>query len=214
MPVQVITPPAPIVLPGEIPGDHASDDAKIAAMIAAVTEDIDGPGGWLGRSLGMQTLELTLPYAASDCPQKPFPPREIPLPYLPVIVGSVSIKYLDRNDLEQSVDPANYRVVNNAVRFNSGFVFPAVAEAPDAIRVRYDAGYDGDGRNGPVPARAKQTIILCVQDLMRMQANDLAVSVEMVEGVGRTYYLDQSKVGAIVQQACERLLARLWVPAL
>jgi len=214
MPVQVITPPAPIVTPADIPGSHAADDAKIAAMIAAVTEDIDGPGGWLGRSLGRQTLELTLGHADKDCSLKPFPPREISLPYLPIITNAVTVKYLDLDEAVQTVDPANYKVFDDTVWFNSSFVFPAVADAPDAIRVRYDAGYGGSGGNGAVPERARQTIILCVQDLMRLQASDFAVRSETVEGVGATNYLDQDRVSAIVEKTCERLLARLWVPVL
>ncbi|NTG20009.1 hypothetical protein G6L00_06075 [Agrobacterium rhizogenes] len=214
MPVQVITPPAPIVTPADIPGNHAADDSKIAAMIAAVTEDIDGPGGWLGRSLGKQTLELTLGHADKDCPLKPFPPREISLRYIPVIADAVTVKYLDLDEAVQTVDPANYKVFDDAVWFNSDFVFPAVADAPDAIRIRYDAGYGGSGNNGAVPERAKQTIILCVQDLMRLQASDFAVRSETVEGVGSTNYLDQDRVSAIVEKTCERLLARLWVPIL
>ncbi|MGY5812009.1 hypothetical protein ACXHXG_30455 [Rhizobium sp. LEGMi198b] len=214
MPVQVITPPAPIVTPADIPGSHAADDPAIAAMIAAVTEDIDGPGGWLGRSLGKQTLELSLSSERPDCSPRSFPPSMVKLPYLPVITDAVSVKYLDRDDTVQTVDPSDYKVFDDAVWFNPEFVFPAVAAAPDAIRIRYDAGYDGDGRNGPVPARAKQTIILCVQDLMRLQASNFAVRSETVEGVGATNYLDQDRVSAIVESACERLLARLWVPVL
>ncbi|MFB2562433.1 hypothetical protein [Rhizobium sp. IMFF44] len=214
MPVQVITPPAPIVTPADIPGDHVADDAKIAAMIAAVTEDIDGPGGWLGRSLGKQTLELTLAHPDRECSPKPFPPRKISLPYLPVIADAVTVSYLDLNEVVQAVAPASYKVFDNAVWFDQAFVFPPVASAPDAIRIRYDAGYDGDGRNGAVPERARQTIILCVQDLMRLQASDFAVRSETVEGIGSTNYLDQDRVSAIVEKTCERLLARLWVPVL
>ncbi|MBB3288163.1 MULTISPECIES: hypothetical protein [unclassified Rhizobium] len=213
MPVQVITPPAPIVTPADIPGGHAADDATIVAMIAAVTEDIDGPGGWLGRSLGKQTLELTLG-RPKDCSAKSFPSRAIALPYLPVIANAVTVKYLDLDLAVQTVDPVSYKVFDDAVWFNSDFIFPAVADAPDAIRIRYDAGYGGSTGNGSVPERARQTIILCVQDLMRLQASDFAVRSETVEGVGATNYLDQDRVSAIVEKTCERLLARLWVPVL
>jgi len=56
---RVITPPQPIVTPAAIAGGHAPTDAAVASMIAAVTEEIDGPTGWLGRSLGPQTIEAT-----------------------------------------------------------------------------------------------------------------------------------------------------------
>lgn len=42
---RVVVPPAPILTPADVPGSHASDDARVAALIAAATEELDGPTG-------------------------------------------------------------------------------------------------------------------------------------------------------------------------
>lgn len=206
MSVRVITPPSPIVTPADIAGSHAEDDAAVAAMIHAVTEEIDGPGGWLGRSLGPQTLELTL---------SGFGGRNIGLP-LPPYIGQATVKYLGHANVEQTVTAANYRVVDNRVWFVHDFTFPATACEPDAVRIRYEAGYNGagDGKTGAVPERARQAIILAVQDMIRAGGTMPGLRSETVEGVGSWAYLDADKVTAIVERTCDRLLSTLRIYSL
>ncbi len=59
--LRVIDPPAPLVtlerVKAHLRVDGAEEDDLIAVYIAAAQATIDGPGGWLGRALGRQTIE-------------------------------------------------------------------------------------------------------------------------------------------------------------
>jgi len=209
MTVRVVTPPAPIVAPGDIAGSHSSSDPKMAALIQAVTEEIDGPTGWLGRSLGAQTLELTLPGFSCG--------RNFALPFKPII-GIVSVTYLGADGVEQTVPQASYRLANERLWFAAGFAFPATACAPDAVRVRYKAGYNGTSgaevgevQTGPIPERARQAIIISVQQMKALGAENLFLRSEEVEGVGTRQWTVSEQAGQIVRQASERLLSTLRV---
>src|SRR5690606_38610874 len=117
MTIRVIVPPAPIVTAGDIPGDHAADDAMVAAIIAAAQESIDGPTGWLGRSLGEQTLE----YYGNCLPCR--------LPLRPIIeVEAVTV------DGETVALPV--------WRDDGTLTWPAGARGGDVV-ITYRAGYNG-----------------------------------------------------------------------
>lgn len=201
--LRVITPPAPIVVPADIAGSHAEDDAKVAVAIAAVTEEIDGPGGWLGRAIGPQTLELR----GWQC----FASREFPLPR-PPLIGAVVVKYLDRNFVERTLAADNYevRLASNSIRLKSGASWPTIGNDPEAVRIQYQAGYNNvavaDGGTGPVPARIKQAIVVMVQDLITTKAENLFLRSEEVEGIGSRQYTVSDQAGAIIQRTADRLL--------
>ncbi|HTM78592.1 MAG TPA: hypothetical protein VL133_13305 [Devosia sp.] len=197
MTVRVITGPAPIVTPADVPGGHAADDAQITALIAAVQAGIDGPTGWLGRALGEQTLELT---------RAGFH-RSIRLPYLPVseIVG---VKYRDADGVEQTVDIAGYRRAADTAVFAPSFAFPATQCSDDAVTIQYKAGYAANA----VPASAKQAVILGVQHLSAMTSDqNLYLRSEEVEGVGTFTYTVSEAAGLVVKAATEMLLGPLRV---
>ncbi len=144
MTVRVIVPPEPIVTPGDINGDHAAGDEMVAAIIAAAQESIDGPTGWLGRSLGVQTLE----YRGNCLPCR--------LPLRPIIeVQAVTV------DGEAATLPA--------WREDGTLTWPASARGGDVV-ITYRAGYNStmvaEGGTGDVPERARHAIILMVQGLM------------------------------------------------
>lgn len=205
MTVRVINPPEPIVTPADIAGSHSADDAAVAAMIQAVTEQIDGPDGWLGRALGPQTLMLTRP---AFC-------EWITLPCRPII-GEVVITYLDAEESEQALDDGEYRVIGHRLYFRGGFEAPTVMRAPDAVRIQYQAGYNGedatqDGGTGPVPERARQAIIMSVQHMMSLNTPNLFLRSDEVVGVGTKQYTVSEVAGKIISDTCDRLLAGLRV---
>lgn len=187
IPVIVVSPADPIVLPQQIRGG-TSGDAVLAAMIAAVTRSIAAPTGWLGRSLGEQTLLWT-----GSC----FPER---LPYRP-IVEVVSVEYTAPGGTTGTVDPADYRLVADRLIGE----WPAVANEPDAVRVTYVAGYE------EVPDEAVQAIILGAQYLRDLRAADGLIRSETVEGLGSTTYVVSDEAGSAVRRATEALLAGLTV---
>ena len=201
----VIEPPLPFVTPADIAGDHSPDDGAVAAMIEAVTEDIDGPSGWLGRCLGPQVLEQ------QQCDFSDLRIR------FPPVVEIVSIEFVDRQGTVWFIPPENYRLVRSSVqpevRGAPNFHWPTdLSTDPDAVRIRFKAGYDGSDGVGEIPKRARQAIILATQQLLTTLGPSANVRSEDVEGVGTTQYLDADKVAAVVQLATESLLSTLRIP--
>ena len=158
MRVVVITEP-PVVLTLDDAKEHLSvdaddthDDDKIEAFVAAATAHVAGVDGWLGRSLGKQTLEARL------CGFSTW----IKLPYGPVL-SVMSIKYDDAEGIEQTLDPSQYSVHGDMICRAANVSWPAVASGPESVRVQYEAGY----ADGKVPTPIIQAIKLMVGDFYR-----------------------------------------------
>lgn len=206
MRVRVIVPPEPIVTPDEIAGSHAGDDATVAGLIAAVTATIDGPGGWVGRAFGVQTLEAVLDSWPSCFLRLPYPP----------IIGAVSVIYLDADAVENAVDEADYSVTDGMLLFRTGWSAPSVGSFPSRIRIRYEAGYDGtavaDGGTGDLDARVKQAIVVSVQHLKStMSMENMFLRSKEIPDVGTWQFTVSDQAAALVRQTAERLLDGLVV---
>jgi len=154
----VVTPPAPFVAIADVRqhlrlGDDDSQDALVSAYIAAACESIDGPLTWLGRAIGMQTIEARLP-AAGSCIRLPGK----------TVNELVSIAYLDAAGAEQSADIAGFDLLG-ADLFVPGSLWPWAAgiSHPEGVRIRYKAGYQPDR----VPAPIKVAVMLMVGDLFQ-----------------------------------------------
>ncbi|MFN3584840.1 head-tail connector protein [Phenylobacterium sp.] len=153
--VSVVTAPQPVVelveAKDHLRVDHDDSDDLIAAYVQAATAHIDGPDGWLGRALGVQTLEARL---------DAFPCGElIALPYRP-LTEIVSIKYDDGDGAERTVDADLYTLDPAGALLAYGAAWPVARTRRGAVRVRYVAGY----ANG-IPAPIKAAILLMVGDL-------------------------------------------------
>lgn len=80
MNIFVVTPSDPVVTLDEAKRhlriEHVDDDAYVTDLVAVATAWLDGPEGWLGRSLGDQVLEaafpLSLPVEGRRYPLPPF----------------------------------------------------------------------------------------------------------------------------------------------
>lgn len=159
MRVLVITPPAPLVTWADadahlrLSGDE-TDRLYVEGLIAAATAHIDGPEGWLGRALGVQTLEARFSAAASS--------RFLRLPY-PPFLEFVSGLYVDELGVEQELVAEDLEVLGSDLSAVSG-VFPWSGRPlrREAVRVRYKAGYP----NG-VPAPIRVAILMMVGDMYR-----------------------------------------------
>lgn len=164
MSVVVVTPPADPLLGLDLVKQHLrvdgdGDDALIGAYIDAACAHIDGPGGWLGRAIGVQTLELR-----THC----FGWPGLALPY-PPLISVESVKYIDSEGAEQTADPGVYTYAADALRLTYNSTWPTSRLEADAVRVRYVAGYAEDATAETlvtaVPPAIRAALLLMVGDL-------------------------------------------------
>ncbi|GEP12259.1 head-tail connector protein [Methylobacterium gnaphalii] len=153
MSVVVITPPAALLTPAEAAThlriDTGEESEYLVGLIAAAQGTIDGPPGWLGISIGLQTLELRAPSFEG------FTNGGIILPFGP-IVDIVSVSYVAVSGVLTVLDPAAYRLdVDGGLERADGAMWPPLQLRHNAVRVRYRAGYAPTTDNPPkstVPA--------------------------------------------------------------
>lgn len=203
MATRVIVPPEPIMTPGDVPGSHAADDARIAALIAAATEEIDGPEGWLGRALGVQTLETTAPGFGWTAWRLPYPP----------LIEVLSVSYLDRDNVTHSADPALYEWRDNQVLLRLGQKWPAARFCEGAVRVQFKAGYNdveiSEGGTGKLPERVKQAIAMSVRHALAVGVENLFLRSEEVEGIGTRTYTVSTVAADLISKTTDRMLSGL-----
>jgi uncharacterized phiE125 gp8 family phage protein len=137
--------------------DHNDDDALIEAYADAAVAGIDGPAGWLGRSLALQTLELRLDR---------FPTCDnVVLPYGPVI-DVLSVKYDDGDGVEQTWDPANFNLLAadgyGVLQRAYDSTWPSNRLYGEAVRIRYRAGYVVDVAQDPPASNVPGAIVAAI----------------------------------------------------
>ncbi len=173
MRVIVVTPPAPVVTFADAAarlklGSGIAQQADVESMIAGATAMFDGPaGGWLGRAIGSQTLEMRCD-GFTDCHGNP-----LRLPF-PPITSISSVKYLDQAGVEQTVSSASYELVDRDLLPSLSGSFPSALARSEAVRVRYVAGYSA------VPANIKNGILLAVGDMYRFRETLAVTTVEQL----------------------------------
>lgn len=174
MRVTVITPPAGPVVSLEEAKAHVNvhfddDDPLIEAYVAAAIANLDGPSGWLGRALGAQTLEARFDSFSGEPIVLPCPP----------IAAIASVKYVDLDGVEQTVDPATYELLGDELAPKYGSSWPQVRRQREAVRVRYTAGYTvGDPPAALHPA-IRAALLLMVGDLYGNR--ETVAAVNMIE---------------------------------
>jgi uncharacterized phiE125 gp8 family phage protein len=124
----------------------ATDDTPIGALITAARE--------LGEAITKRAfMPTTFEYVLDEFPfgLRGYLRRyEIVLP-CPPLVSVTSIKYIDANGTEQTLSPSVYTVLTypdvsgqsepGKVFLASGQSWPSIKDVPDAVRIRYVAGY-------------------------------------------------------------------------
>lgn len=130
-----------------------AEDALIGGYVAAAVEHLDGPGGWLGRALAPQTLELRLD---AFCGSIELPWIELPCPPVSEVT---SVKYIDGAGAEQTIDSGDYALHGDRIDLAWGKSWPSPRAEREAVRVRYVAGYE------QLPAPIKAALLLMVGDL-------------------------------------------------
>jgi len=154
MRVVVVAPPDPVVTWEEADahlrlGGDTSQQPQVEAMVAAATQHLDAPDGWLGRALGRQALEARLD-RFGGCP--------IALAY-PPIVSIESVTYLDGTGAEQVCDADVYELRGAVLGTAWGKSWPSTGCHPEAVRIRYVAGYE------TLPAPIGAAILIMTADL-------------------------------------------------
>lgn len=159
----LVTPPA--VLPVTLA------EAKLAAAAEGTANDTAFNDIWIpaavnqaqsqtGRVFITQTWRLTQEY---------FPCGAIPLPYPPLQSVS-SIKYLDQDGVQQTLDTSEYQVVNDEligfVRPAFGKSWPSTRNFPGAIEIEFVAGY---GAADDVPRDIKNWILMATATWYRQR---------------------------------------------
>ncbi|MCJ2033158.1 hypothetical protein [Methylobacterium sp. J-068] len=199
MRVTVITPPAILVsVPDaklQAPVLAASDDIRVAALLAAGQSRIER--SWVGRAFGTQTLEARL---------DGFDEREIALPW-PPLRRVLSITGISEAGTEHVVDPATYLVFG--IGGAGGSVAPVggrwspIPRRPEAIRIRYEAGYQADD---PALDAPRHAVVLIATQLHALSAQELSLRSETVEGVGETQWTVSEAAGKLIDAAVADLL--------
>jgi uncharacterized phiE125 gp8 family phage protein len=155
--MKVITGPAiePVTL-AEVRTQLGITDASDTASDTTITRRIIEARQWveahIRRALITQTLEIR-----QDCFTE-----HIKLPHPPV-VSITSVKYIDTDGTEQTLSASDYVLDDYPlvpfIREAYGTTWPTTRDEPNAVRVRYVAGY---GNASDVPATIREAIMLLV----------------------------------------------------
>lgn len=202
MSLALVTPPAADAvtladLKAQLGVSGASQDALLTAVLKAAIQQIDGAAGWLGRALVLQTWELTLD--DFDC-------EKIRLPLAP-FKEIVSVKYVDANGVEQTLDPANYSTSTGepALLYPSyGNTWPATRCQLDAVKIQYRCGYGADSSFVPDPIKA--AIALQANYLRSIVPNNLFLSRDEVTGLGAREYIVSQNANDVIAKGAAALL--------
>jgi uncharacterized phiE125 gp8 family phage protein len=147
------------------------DDAYISSLVTMAREWTEQ---YLDRIVGTQTLELAIDEFPDSIELKPY------------VQSVTSIKYIDEDGVEQTIDADDYTLDNYSspcwVVPAFGVAFPTAREIPNAVKVRYVAGYDEDN---PVPQPIVSAMLLIIghmydnrqQNMAGMQINELPFGV-------------------------------------
>ena len=156
MRVVVVEPAEPVIDTEEakehLRVDHGDDDQLIDAYIAAATGHIDGPDGWLGRAIGVQTLELRTE-VFRDAMVLPYPPA----------IDVIDVRHLDGDGVERTVLPSEYELRGPLIGSAFGRRWPSVGRDAEAVRIRYRAGYED------LPPAIRVAILMMVADLYKFR---------------------------------------------
>jgi uncharacterized phiE125 gp8 family phage protein len=156
MRVVVITPPDALVSLQEAK-DHLrvttdDEDALIAVFVAAASAHVDGPMGWLGRSIGPQTLEARFSAADGQTVRLPYPP----------VIDITGVQYEDASAGMRAGDPGDFRLSGDEIEpIGNNASWSGGANQCEVVRIRYRAGYE------TVPAPVKVAVLLMTGDLFR-----------------------------------------------
>lgn len=216
----MVTPPAaPLIdvptVRARLGGASAASDDAIAAYVQAATDALDGPGGWIGRAIGTQTLELqshhfphaAWPYAGPGFDEGwlalAFRPGwswgTLRLPY-PEVRSIVGVSYLDGTGARVTLDPSAYALSGRELSPAFGTVWPMAQPVPGSVAIRYVAGYAAP------PEAVRQAIVLMVAQSIALGRPDPFLKQDTAIGVASQAWDTSPTAGAALETAAQRLL--------
>src|SRR5690606_35583790 len=143
--------------------DDDTEDDLLGAYLVSAVEEIDGVAGLLQRALITQTWDLKLDgfprmWRKSGVESWRLDPIRLPLRPLQEVV---SVKYRDLAGNEQTLDAGRYQVTGIGDQRLRGEIVPAFGfewpdtreHTPEAVTIRFKAGYGDDGNDVPEPIR-------------------------------------------------------------
>lgn len=145
--------------------NFSDDDTLLDGLIAAATGHLDGADGWLGRCLVEQTWDLKIDgFPACD---------GISIPLAPLISVD-QITYVDGDGATQTLASSVYQVVGVGAA-NGGWVttaygqsWPGTRDIPEAVTIRFTAGYASTADSPPVsqvPEPIKRAMVIIINEL-------------------------------------------------
>jgi uncharacterized phiE125 gp8 family phage protein len=137
----------------------ASDTASDPTITRRIIEARQWVEGYIRRALITQTLEIRQD-CFTECIKLPHPP----------VISITSVKYIDTDGVEQTLGSSNYVLDDYPlvpyIREAYGISWPSTRDEPNAVRVRYSAGY---GSASDVPQLIREAIMLIVGHWMNFQ---------------------------------------------
>lgn len=206
-------------------------DAVMGAFITAARQMIDGATGVLGRAVNTQTWDLIVD-DFGGCWTRPlekgfYPDVGYELSYqnrtrqqkqgivipLPPLQGVTSVKYLDSDGVQQTLDPSIYVVQKGEpshVVLAVGQSWPSISTMPGSVTVRFVAGYGDKGSD--VDERIRMAVALQASYLRSLSKQDLFLSREESPGVLSQSWTVGSGAGDAISGAALALLQglRVW----
>ena len=170
-----------IYFDGDSPEDYPDDNWLNDVGIPAARQYCEN---WLGRSLAPQTLELALDAfperrtgVSADGYASLAKPAAIALPMGPV-TALTSVKYLDSDGAEQTLAGSAYTFDDYSeparVVLLASTAWPAIKSVPNAVKVRYIAGYElpaDSPQKNPLPYPIRAAMLLVLSDLFENRSN-------------------------------------------
>jgi uncharacterized phiE125 gp8 family phage protein len=148
--------------------EHALDDDLLELYIKSAREQAEAR---MQRSIITTTLEAVFPRFSSAMALR-----------LPTVTEIVSVKYLDTSGVEQTLAPSEYilraRRAPALLMPAHGKCFPETIGDPEAVKVRYKAGYGEDA--DAVPQDIKQWIMLTVGQMYETREAATSGSLQVV----------------------------------
>ena len=170
-----------------------NEDADIMASLRSAVEDIDGRDGWLGRALCTQTWDYILDRFPGSARFNQYGSIFLPLPPMQSVT---SISYTDTAGDNQTLAASKYKVsgANDSAPARIAPAFseswPTTRDEPDAVTVRFVAGYTGTtNTQNAIPVPIRNALLLSVQrdfdldpreqDLLRERINSLLIKYQV-----------------------------------